>query len=152
MSGTQPKDINAKERQHLALELRKAGHTFETIAAKCGFKDRSGAYKTVKNALQHYNDEPVAQLRALEAARLDQLLTVFVPKMLKGDIGSAHVVLKTIETRARLYGLNVDPESNAEQIKTIIRMIPSDYMPDLLPMPQEANGSTNGNGHSQPVV
>lgn len=37
-------------RDQWALDLRKRGHTFKSIARQCHFADQSGAYKAVKRA------------------------------------------------------------------------------------------------------
>jgi hypothetical protein len=39
-------------RDQLALDLRRKGHTFKSIARQCQFADQSGAYKAVRRELQ----------------------------------------------------------------------------------------------------
>jgi len=61
------------ERQRQALELRKAGHSFDSIAEKLGYSNRSAANKAVRAALAEITAEPAEEVRKLEIERLDGL-------------------------------------------------------------------------------
>jgi len=73
-SKTSPRLISATERQRLALELRKAGATYESIARELGYRNRAGSAAAVKTALQKMLQQPAEEVRTLEVARLDALL------------------------------------------------------------------------------
>lgn len=45
---TSARRIEAKLRAYEALEMYQDGHTFETIAHKLGFKDRSGPWRAIR--------------------------------------------------------------------------------------------------------
>jgi hypothetical protein len=47
---TSPRRIEAKLRAAKALELRSQGHSWETIARRLGYRDRSGAWRAVRRA------------------------------------------------------------------------------------------------------
>ena len=64
----------AAERQRRAVELRRAGLTFEAIAARLGYANGGGAHKAVMAALSRWGVGGVADLRQLEDDRLDALL------------------------------------------------------------------------------
>lgn len=108
MSGKQAKQthIPTVERQRRALELRKAGWQFIDIANELGYKDASGSYHAVASALKKTLQEPADELRQLEATRLDQLLLGLWPKAIKGDTWAVDRVLKIMERRAALLGLD----------------------------------------------
>jgi hypothetical protein len=107
--------IEAAERQAKALELRKAGHTFEEIAQFLGYKGFEGAYKAVKAGLKRVCREPAEEVRTLELARLDKLLTVLWPKAITGDPESIDRVLKVMHRRASLLGLDAVRPTAAER-------------------------------------
>lgn len=98
--------IESAERQRQALELRKAGVGFQQIADKLGYADHSGAYRAVATALKKTLQEPADELRAIEVERLDQLLLGLWPKAIKGDTWSVDRVLKIMERRSALLGLD----------------------------------------------
>jgi len=66
--------IAAAERRGQALALRKAGIGYAAIARQLGYAGPSGAYKAIVTALRALTREPAEELRALELARLDELL------------------------------------------------------------------------------
>ena len=66
------------------------------------------AGKAVRRALAKHSDqtkEAVEELRQLELERLDALNLAFWPKAMAGDVQAGKLVLRTIEQRSRLLGL-----------------------------------------------
>lgn len=94
-----------KERQ--ALELKRAGVTYDVIAETLGFANRGGAYKAVQRALVRTLQEPADELRTIEADRLERLHHGVWMKALGGDLGAVDRVLRIAERRAKLLGLDV---------------------------------------------
>ena len=101
-----PRRLNAAERQRQALELRKAGATYEVIAQKLGYRGPSSAYGAIKSALHKTLQPPADEVRALEIERLDALLLALWPQARQGNHGAIDRVLKVMERRARLLGLD----------------------------------------------
>jgi len=100
------KRIVAAERQARALGLRKAGHGSATIARALGYASASGAHKAVDTALRALVAEPAAELRALELARLDELLAGLWAEARRGNVAKVDRVLKIMQRRADLLGLD----------------------------------------------
>ena len=98
--------IAAAERQARALELRKAGSGYAAIAQQLGYAGPSGAYKAITTALRALTAEPAAELRALELARLDDLLVGLWPDARRGNVAKIDRVLKVMQRRADLLGLD----------------------------------------------
>jgi DNA-binding CsgD family transcriptional regulator len=101
--------LTAKERESEALELRKQGFTFEEIGCRLGIT-RQGAHKAVNRALHKINEkcqENAEELRTLESQRLDELHKAFWRKAKAGDIKAADQVLKIMERRTKLLGLDL---------------------------------------------
>lgn len=103
----------AKERK--ALALKQAGHTFEAIAERVGYRDRSGARKAYERALERaVPDDGVREARKLELSRLDAITQVLWPKVLNGDVAAIDRYAKISEMRRRLGGLDLEYAPAAE--------------------------------------
>lgn len=77
--------ILARENQRRALEMRKAGATFDAIAQTLGYSSASGAYNAVKTAMDAIIQEPVDDLRRYQYERLNHMLVTLWPKVNNGD-------------------------------------------------------------------
>src|SRR5690348_7507931 len=62
------------ERDADACRMRNVGHSYDEIAAALGFGDRGAARKAVERAMQLTVQEPAAEQRAMQLAKLDLLL------------------------------------------------------------------------------
>ena len=105
------KDVNAAERARRALDLRKAGATYDAIARACGFANRNGAYQAIQRELARTLQEPADDLRRLEAERLNDLYRAMAPKALGGDTWSVDRCLAIMARRAALLGLDMPPSA-----------------------------------------
>lgn len=105
-SKTDQSAVAAVEKQRQALELRKAGVGFGDIAERLGYADASGAYRAVKTALKKTLQEPADEVRRIELERLDRMLLGLWPKATKGDTWAVDRVLRIMERRAGLLGLD----------------------------------------------
>jgi len=105
-SKTGDKALAALERQRQALELRKAGTGYAAIAEQLGYASHSGAIKAVQTAMRRTLQEPADALRALEAARLDDLLRGVWVAARGGDVAKIDRVLRIMQRRAALLGLD----------------------------------------------
>jgi hypothetical protein len=121
-----PRRIEAAERRARALELRKAGATYDQIATQLGFANRGGAYRAVATALKEITAEPAEEVRALELERLDAMLLGLWPQARKGSNGAVDRVLRIMERRAKLLGLDqptrfsVDAEHLGREIADLL--------------------------------
>jgi len=105
MSNRNPSpEVADKERQ--ALELRRAGATYDEIAQAIGYATAQGAYLAYNRALKRALLEAGAdEVREMELDRLDRLQRAYWPKALGGDGKAADRVLKIMEHRAKYLGL-----------------------------------------------
>lgn len=92
-------------RENHALELRRAGASYTAIGEQLGL-DRSNAYKIVKRAIGRVHQEPATEIRQLEADRLDRLQLSQWQRALGGDGRALDRVLRIMERRAKLLGLD----------------------------------------------
>ena len=94
------------ERLKKAIDLRKAGHTYETIAEQCGWNSPQAAHKAVQKALTDTLREASDDLRTLEALRIDRMLAGLWPKAITGNAAAVRAVISLMDRRARLLGLD----------------------------------------------
>jgi hypothetical protein len=107
-SPTSPRRLSVAEKRRRALDLRKAGASFDRIAQEVGYKSKGAAYNAVKAALEETLREPAAEVRKLELERLDRLFLVVWARALNGDKEALDRCLHIIRQRAGLEGLNLN--------------------------------------------
>ena len=99
-------EVKAYERQKEALSLRLVGLSYDAIDERLGFANRSGAFRAVQAALKKTLQEPADELRTLELERLDSMLLPMMAQAKKGNQGAVDRVLRIMERRAKLLGLD----------------------------------------------
>jgi len=102
--------IQQAERRAQYLNLRKAGYTYERIGAQFGVS-RQAVCDVVVRALKSQQAESVGDLRALENERLDDMLRAIYAQAVKGDTGAIDRILRIMERRAKLWGLDAPVQS-----------------------------------------
>ena len=100
------KRVAAQDRMLRALELRKEGMGYREIAAKVGYAGPAGAFQAVETALRETLREPADAVRQLEAERLDAMTAILWPLAAKGNLAAVDRLLRVMERRARLLGLD----------------------------------------------
>ncbi len=96
------------ERRRIALELRKAGATYEEIGRSLGITKQS-AHELVSKVLdeiQSKTSDDADAVKTLEIERLDALFKGLWPSASKGNPQAVEKALKIMERRARLLGLD----------------------------------------------
>lgn len=154
-----PKRVLELEKVHAAIELRKRGKSFQEIAEICGWANRNGPYLAIQRHLTRNIREASTELIELEVLRLDALLDAQWPLAMGGDDKAATIILKIMERRAKLLGLDKPVEQKISVSKTEEPTPPADltkFQVDLvralslagaldLPLPDEAK-YLNGGG------
>lgn len=128
LKGSGP-DLTPVERQAQAVQLRKAGHSFDEIAQRLGYAGKQGAHKAVMTALRKMLQEPTDELRALELERLDSMLNALWPGIMRQDAytpRAVEVALKVMDRRAALLGL--DAPKQVEDHRTVTLTILADRL------------------------
>lgn len=98
--------IDVAKRRAEALELRRAGLTFQDIADRLGYKHRSAAHKDVQRALEKLIFEPAQDVLALELSRLDALTQTLWAQARRGDLQAIDRIVKLMNRRAKYLGLD----------------------------------------------
>lgn len=114
--------IEAAERRSRALDLRKAGATYDQIAQQLGFANRGNAQRAVQTALREITAEPAREVLTLELERLDTMLLGLWSDARRGKLGAVDRVLRIQERRARYQGLDHESlqadERHAAEVST----------------------------------
>jgi hypothetical protein len=105
---TSPRRVAAADKQRQALELRRAGATYDAIAQQLGYTHASAAKKAVERALMRTLQEPADDVRRLEVDRLDRLMLPWwrLATQAGPDQKATEVVLKIMARRAKYLGLD----------------------------------------------
>jgi hypothetical protein len=102
--------LEAKMRQARALDMRVAGFQYPDIAEELGYRNKGSAYKAVMAGLKAMMQEPANELRRMEIARLDEAIRVLYPPVLRGSLSHVDRLLKVMERKARMLGLDMPIE------------------------------------------
>lgn len=108
----------AAEKRKQALDLRRAGWSFEDIAAEVGYANKGSAHRAVKQGIADITRESATELLELELARLDDLMAGAYEQARNGDLFAVDRVLKIIDQRAKFLGLyDRKPEDPTADVK-----------------------------------
>lgn len=110
----------AKHKRIRAIELALEGHSYDEIARQVGFSHRGSAHRAVYKALGEREVEAVDGLRRLELDRLDRRQASLWVRALDGDVGAVNVVLKVIDQRIRLLGLQAPKRADSDELKLLV--------------------------------
>jgi hypothetical protein len=135
----------AKWRKARCVELALAGHSYDEIALQVGYANRGTAWRAVSESLNSRVDEAVTEYRELELARLDALQAAHWPQAIAGSVRSTDLVLRVIDRRIRLLGLDQIPQQVDHQQMLVIDAPPWDeagYIRQLQAISDEPNPAT----------
>ena len=104
------------EKQNEVVKLRRGGLTWDLIAQRVGYADPSGAQRAFEAANKRVIAEDIAEIRTLETERLDLAQSAIWGKVLQGDNPSIANLLRIMERRAKLLGLDQPTRIQAEVI------------------------------------
>ena len=109
---TSRKRIYITEKMAKALELRKEGKSLAEIATELGYKSKQAVHEALKSALDRTLRLPADEVRELDLQRLDALLAGVWAKAIAGDLQAINAVLRIMERRAKLLGLDAPIQYN----------------------------------------
>jgi hypothetical protein len=105
------------DKENAVLELRRSGETWERIALAVGYANASGAQKAYARVVTRVQRESVDEIRDLELDRLDRIQRAYwKPAIVDLDKRAAEVVLKVMDRRAKLLGLEAPTKVQAEVV------------------------------------
>jgi hypothetical protein len=89
------------------IQLRLAGATWTEIAAAVGYSGPSGAYGAYQRAAKRVIAPKIEELREMELDRLDRLQRGVWASAIGGNVRAVDSVLRIMDRRARLLGLDM---------------------------------------------
>lgn len=98
-------EVLIKERA--VLQLRREGKLWDEIAREVGYASASGAQRAHVRALDRIVYDDVKATRLQEQDRLDMLMQANWAAAMRGHIDSGVFVLRVMERRAKLLGLDM---------------------------------------------
>lgn len=132
----------AAERRIDALALRKRGATYDEIGKALGIT-RQSAHALVKTAMDDLREQAsdgAAEVMVLELERLDRMFAGLYPDAANGNVQAVNAVLRIMERRARMLGLDaVDGNSSGATITVQVGWPEAD--PANQPTPIVVDGS-----------
>ncbi len=140
--------IRARERERSAVELRKTGASYEEIGSilHCSASAAAGCVKRSLQRIIKTTSESAEHIRVMELAKLDQLESAHWAFALKADDKSSAIILRCMQRRAALLGLDaalkveVDDTSGIDD--TLARLIERLKSSREIPAPMETVGSS----------
>ena len=141
------KTIHTREKSLKALELRKAGASFDQIGKTLGMT-RQSAHALVKrehDLLKAVCQETASELRQMELARLDEIQLKLWDK--RGDPRAADTLLRLFERRSKLMGLDAPVKienENSSVISSEITIQADKLTNDAMEQLMQAMGKNSG--------
>ena len=96
----------ARWRRCRAVELVLQAMKYNEVARQVGYANRGTAHRAVAQALSERLVDGIDELRALEVARLDAMQAALWPQVEAGDTRASMTVIRIIDRRCRLLGLD----------------------------------------------
>lgn len=123
-------NATVEHKRQRALAMALAGSSYDEIAHDLGYANRAGAWKLVDALLKARTDVALNEYRTLELARLDRLQQAYWESALAGDQKAAHLVLKIVQARCKILGLDrLGGELEGPEAAFVVR--PEHYLEDL---------------------
>lgn len=98
------------------LELRRAGFTFQRIAEEVGYATPSGAQRALERVMTRNVPQAPEEFRWQELDRLDRMQVALWPRAMKGDDRAIGTIVRLMERRARLVGIDAPQRIQAEVV------------------------------------
>ena len=117
---SQTQQVRAHDRHLRALELRKAGATYQQIADELGYAGPRGAHKAVASALKATLKEPAEEVRTLELARLDAALLAIWRRVTRGEEKAIDRLLAIMKKRMELLGLAAPRQTQLSGLVSVL--------------------------------
>jgi len=104
------------DRELAVVELRREGKTWQQIAEMVNYATAMGAWKAYQRACQRTLQEPTDEARRIELDRLDALQRTYWEPAVEGNLRAADFVLRVIDRRARILGIDAPQKIQAEVV------------------------------------
>ncbi|MBF6591142.1 MAG: hypothetical protein IVW57_11535 [Ktedonobacterales bacterium] len=107
-------DVNEGPRVAQAIRLRRLGYTYTEIAARCGYKEESGARRAVTKANARIIRDEARALVGWQLDMLDSALQAVMTRIANDDQNSLWAVdrlVPLLKRQSELLGLDAKPDA-----------------------------------------
>jgi hypothetical protein len=112
--GTHLRRQTKAERQKILLEARRDGLSWREAGKRAGYRSVGAAYVAGQEAIADIPREAADEARTIEMQRIDELVRTFMPLARRGDPEAGNLILRAIDRRARMLGLDLaEPQDHA---------------------------------------
>jgi hypothetical protein len=105
-------EVIARETE--VVKLRRGGLTWDMIAERVGYRSPSAAHFAYQRASMRVVQEDIEAIRKIETERLDMAQSAIWGKVLTGDNPSIANLLRIMDRRAKLLGLDQPAKQQIE--------------------------------------
>lgn len=111
-----PPKQDVLDREAEVIKLRRGGLTWDLIAQRVGYRHPSSALDAFNRANARIIRDDVEAIRQVEQDRLDIAQSAIWSKVLQGDTNAVSTLIRLMERRAKLLGLDQPVRIQAEVI------------------------------------
>lgn len=104
------------EKEAEVVKLRRGGLTWDLIAQRVGYKHPASARDAYMRASARIVRDDVEAIRRTEEDRLDLAQSAIWAKVLQGDLTAVNTLVRVMERRAKLLGLDQPVRIQAEVV------------------------------------
>jgi transcriptional regulator len=94
------------DREIEVVKLRRGGLTWDLIAERIGYKSASAAHAAYQRAAKRAVQDDIDAIRQIENERLDIAQSAIWGKVLAGELSAVQTLIRLMERRAKLLGLD----------------------------------------------
>lgn len=130
ISPAKARSIDRNRKLRDALELRKAGVPYATIAERLGWNSPQAAHKAVQKAMKQMVQDSVEEVKQIELERLNHLFMLAWAKAQNGDLRAIETAVRINERISAMRGL--DAPKQVENHHTGVLIIEGDTEDDYI--------------------
>lgn len=128
------RDMNAAQREKIAIEMRMQGYEFEEIAIRCGYvsngqPNRSAAYKAWRRALRRIPLQHAEEARSNMRLSYNMMRRALLANTQDGKTWAIQAWLQIDERESKLMGWDIPTEKNGGDWQQVIIR---EYQPGIL--------------------
>lgn len=116
--------VGEKTRRAMALKL--AGASYAAIAEQLGYHDASAARKAVMRGMKNAMHENAGELKHIHYARLEHMLMLLWPDVVKKDLPSMSAALAIMDRMDKLFGLSAAQSIEVNTSKSTVILAEGD--------------------------
>jgi hypothetical protein len=117
-------DLNAHEREALAVQMRRLGYEYDEIAAKCGYADKSGAWRALKRVRERMLVEDERTAALYQAQQINLALTQVMTRIAEGGkdvLWAVDRLVPLLKRQSELLGLDAKRNEITNAAQMVIR-------------------------------